>query len=41
MLVGYIRVSSENDRQTTNLERDALLVTGVDRFCCKISFTPL
>ena len=30
MLVGYMRVSSDNDRQTTNLQRDALLATGVD-----------
>src|ERR687887_791565 len=30
MLVGYMRVSSENDRQTTDLQRDALLEAGVD-----------
>ena len=30
MLVGYMRVSSDHDRQTTHLQRDALLVTGVD-----------
>jgi DNA invertase Pin-like site-specific DNA recombinase len=30
MLVGYMRVSSENDRQTTDLQRDALLAAGVD-----------
>src|SRR2546426_12837184 len=30
MLVGYMRVSSDNDRQTTHLQRDALLATGVD-----------
>jgi hypothetical protein len=30
MLVGYMRVSSESDRQTTDLQRDALLATGVD-----------
>ena len=30
MLVGYMRVSSDNDRQTTNLQRDALLKAGVD-----------
>lgn len=30
MLVGYMRVSSDHDRQTTNLQRDALLATGVD-----------
>ncbi|ABM58596.1 hypothetical protein Veis_2860 [Verminephrobacter eiseniae EF01-2] len=26
MLVGYMRVSSDSDRQSTNLQRDALLV---------------
>ena len=30
MLVGYMRVSSETDRQTTDLQRDALLAAGVD-----------
>jgi DNA invertase Pin-like site-specific DNA recombinase len=30
MLVGYMRVSSDNDRQTTALQRDALLDAGVD-----------
>jgi len=30
MLVGYMRVSSDNDRQTTALQRDALLAAGVD-----------
>ena len=30
MQIGYMRVSSESDRQTTNLQRDALLATGVD-----------
>jgi DNA invertase Pin-like site-specific DNA recombinase len=30
MLVGYMRVSSDSDRQTTDLQRDALLSTGVD-----------
>jgi DNA invertase Pin-like site-specific DNA recombinase len=30
MLVGYMRVSSDNDRQTTDLQRDALLSAGVD-----------
>jgi DNA invertase Pin-like site-specific DNA recombinase len=29
MLVGYMRVSSDNDRQTTDLQRDALLTAGV------------
>lgn len=30
MLVGYMRVSSDSDRQTTDLQRDALLEAGVD-----------
>ncbi len=30
MLVGYMRVSSETDRQSTDLQRDALLAAGVD-----------
>jgi DNA invertase Pin-like site-specific DNA recombinase len=30
MLVGYLRVSSDSDRQTTDLQRDALLAAGVD-----------
>ena len=30
MLVGYMRVSLDGDRQTTALQRDALLVAGVD-----------
>jgi DNA invertase Pin-like site-specific DNA recombinase len=30
MLVGYLRVSSESDRQSTDLQRDALLAAGVD-----------
>lgn len=30
MLVGYLRVSSDSDRQTTSLQRDALLAEGVD-----------
>jgi DNA invertase Pin-like site-specific DNA recombinase len=30
MLVGYMRVSSDSDRQTTDLQRDALLTAGVD-----------
>jgi DNA invertase Pin-like site-specific DNA recombinase len=30
MLVGYMRVSSDNDRQTTDLQRDALISVGVD-----------
>ena len=31
MLIGYMRVSSESDRQTTDLQRDALCAAGVDR----------
>jgi len=31
MLVGYMRVSSGSDRQTTDLQRDALLAAGVDQ----------
>lgn len=30
MLVGYMRVSSDSDRQSTALQRDALLAAGVD-----------
>jgi len=30
MLIGYMRVSSDSDRQTTDLQRDALLTAGVD-----------
>lgn len=30
MLIGYMRVSSDNDRQTTDLQRDALIAAGVD-----------
>jgi DNA invertase Pin-like site-specific DNA recombinase len=30
MLVGYMRVSRDHDRQTTDLQRDALLDTGVE-----------
>ena len=30
MLVGYLRVSSDSDRQTTDLQRDALIEAGVD-----------
>ena len=30
MLVGYMRVSSADDRQTVNLQRDALIAAGVD-----------
>lgn len=30
MLIGYMRVSSESDRQKTDLQRDALLAAGVD-----------
>ncbi len=30
MQIGYMRVSSESDRQTTDLQRDALLAAGID-----------
>ena len=30
MLVGYARVSSENDRQNTNLQTDALKAENID-----------
>jgi len=30
MLIGYMRVSSDSDRQSTALQRDALLAVGVD-----------
>ena len=30
MLIGYMRVSSDSDRQSTDLQRDALLKVGVD-----------
>jgi DNA invertase Pin-like site-specific DNA recombinase len=30
MLIGYMRVSSDGDRQNTNLQRDALMKAGVD-----------
>ena len=30
MLIGYMRVSSDSDRQSTNLQRDALIGAGVD-----------
>ena len=30
MLVGYMRVSSDSDRQSTDLQRDALLAAGID-----------
>lgn len=30
MLVGYMRVSSDSDRQNTDLQRDALLSAGID-----------
>jgi DNA invertase Pin-like site-specific DNA recombinase len=30
MLVGYMRVSTESDRQGLDLQRDALLAAGVD-----------
>ena len=30
VLIGYMRVSSDSDRQSTDLQRDALAATGVD-----------
>lgn len=30
MLIGYMRVSSDSDRQTTDLQRDALVKAGID-----------
>ncbi|MFT6106914.1 MAG: DNA invertase Pin-like site-specific DNA recombinase, partial [Rickettsiales bacterium] len=30
MLIGYMRVSSETDRQNTDLQKDALLKAGID-----------
>ena len=30
MLIGYMRVSSDNDRQVLDLQRDALVSAGVD-----------
>lgn len=30
MFVGYMRVSSDSDRQSTDLQRDALLAVGID-----------
>ena len=30
MLIGYMRVSTDNERQTTDLQRDALITAGVD-----------
>ncbi len=30
MLIGYMRVSSETDRQNTNLQKDALIQEGID-----------
>jgi len=30
MLIGYMRVSSADDRQSVDLQRDALIAAGVD-----------
>jgi DNA invertase Pin-like site-specific DNA recombinase len=30
MLIGYMRVSTDNDRQTTDLQKEALLKAGID-----------
>ena len=34
MFVGYVRVSSETERQNSDLQRDALLAAGVDTRQC-------
>ena len=34
MLVGYMRVSTDGDRQVMDLQRDALLAAGVDGATC-------
>jgi len=31
MLIGYMRVSTANDRQSTDLQRDALVAAGQSR----------
>ena len=31
MLVGYMRVSTDTDRQVLDLQRDALIAAGVDK----------
>lgn len=31
MLIGYMRVSSDTDRQNTDLQSDALLAVGIDQ----------
>ena len=30
MLIGYMRVSTDSDRQSTDLQRDALISAGID-----------
>ena len=30
MMIGYMRISTDNDRQVLDLQRDALLSAGVD-----------
>ncbi|WP_365996491.1 recombinase family protein, partial [Sulfuricurvum sp.] len=30
MLIGYMRVSTDGDRQSTDLQRDALISAGID-----------
>ena len=38
MLIGYMRVSSGDERQSVALQRDALLAAGVDqRHCIRIA----
>jgi hypothetical protein len=41
MLVGYMRVSSESDRQITDLQRDALLAAVRRRPAPCLKITPL
>ncbi len=37
MLIGYMRVSTDNDRQSTDLQRDALVAAGVGLMLRKLS----
>jgi DNA invertase Pin-like site-specific DNA recombinase len=41
MLAGYMRVSSESDRQITDLQRDALLAAVRRRLAPCLKITPL
>ncbi|CAJ0994614.1 hypothetical protein NVIRENTERO_01502 [Sodalis praecaptivus] len=40
MLIGYMRVSSNDERQSVALQRDALITAGVDPVIC-IRIMPL